>query len=94
MKEQVFESVWDAIENSSADASAMKARAALMIAIRDVVAGWAVTQVEAARRLGVTQPRMSDLLRGQIDRFSLDTLVNLAARAGLSVSVEIRKSAA
>lgn len=50
-------------------------RSALMIAIRDAVDGWTLTQAEAAKRLGVTQPRMNDLLRGRIDKFSLDALM-------------------
>jgi predicted XRE-type DNA-binding protein len=53
--------------------------------------GW--TQVEAARRLGVTQPRISDLLRGKINLFALDTLVNMLAAAGLHVEVHVAKAA-
>jgi predicted XRE-type DNA-binding protein len=53
-----------------------------MIAISEAVAAWDVTQVEAARRLGVTQPRLNDLLRGRIDKFSIDALLELAVRAG------------
>ena len=49
--------------------------------------GW--TQVEAARRCGVTQPRISDLLRGRISRFSLDALVNIATALGWRVHVEL-----
>ena len=57
------------------------------------VRGWKVTQAVAARRLGVTQPRLNDLLRGKIDRFSLDTLIDLATRAGLSVRIDIAQAA-
>jgi len=63
----------------------MKARSGLMIAIQEAVAGWKLTQAEAAKRLGVTQPRMNDLLRGRIDKFSLDALMLLATGAGLIV---------
>jgi predicted XRE-type DNA-binding protein len=49
---------------------------------------------EAAKKLGVTQPRLNDLLRGRIDKFSLDALMNLAARAGLSVRVKVVRAAA
>jgi predicted XRE-type DNA-binding protein len=94
MKEQKFKSVWDAIEDSPADAANLKARSDVMIAIREVVDNWKVTQAESAKRLGITQPRLNDLLRGRIDNFSLDALVNLAARAGLSVRVKVAKSAA
>jgi predicted XRE-type DNA-binding protein len=94
MKEQKFKSVWDAIEDSPADAANLKARSDVMIAIREVVENWKVTQAESAKRLGITQPRLNDLLRGRIDNFSLDALVNLAARAGLSVRVKVARSAA
>jgi predicted XRE-type DNA-binding protein len=94
MKAHSFDSIWDAIEESPAEAANMKARADLVIAIRDVVESWQVTQVDAAKRLRVTQPRMNDLVRGRIDKFSLDALMNLAARAGLSVRVEVVRPAA
>jgi predicted XRE-type DNA-binding protein len=94
MKGQRFDSVWDAIEDSPAEAANMKARSDLVIAIRRVVASWKITQAEAAKRLGVTQPRMNDLVRGRIDKFSLDALMKLAAQAGLSVSIKVVRSAA
>jgi predicted XRE-type DNA-binding protein len=94
MKQQSFRSVWDAIERSSAQAANMKARSEMMLAIRDVVEGWDVTQAAAAKRLGLTQPRMNDLVRGRINKFSLDALINLAARAGLSIRVEVVRPAA
>jgi predicted XRE-type DNA-binding protein len=94
MKEKRFDSVWDAIEASPSEAASMKARAELMMAIRKIVDGWRITQAEAARRLGVTQPRLNDLLHGRIDKFSLDALVNLAAKTGLTVRVRIVRSAA
>ena len=71
----------------------MKARSTLMIAIQETVARRKESQTEAAKKLGITQPRLNDLLRGRIDKFSLDALVNLAARAGLSVQVSIRCTA-
>jgi predicted XRE-type DNA-binding protein len=94
MTEQRFDSVWDALENSPAEAANMKARSGLMIAIRELVDGWELTQAEAARRLGVSQPRMNDLLRGRIDKFSLDALMILATGAGLTVEWRVGKPAA
>ncbi|ABD87143.1 helix-turn-helix domain-containing protein [Rhodopseudomonas palustris] len=94
MTEQIFDSVWDALENSPAEAANMKARSGLLIAIRDVVDSWQLTQAEAAKRLGVTQPRMNDLLRGRIDKFSLDALMMLATGAGLTVEWRVVKPAA
>ena len=94
MKGQRFDSVWDAIEDSPAAAVNMKARADLVIAIREVVESWKVTQAKAAKRLGVNQPRMNDLVRGRIDKFSLDALMKLASRAGLAVRFEVVRPAA
>jgi predicted XRE-type DNA-binding protein len=87
MKGQRFDSVWDAIEDSPAAAVNMKARADLVIAIREVVESWKVTQARAAKRLGINQPRMNDLVRSRIDKFSLDALMKLASRAGLVVKI-------
>jgi predicted XRE-type DNA-binding protein len=87
-------SVWDAIEKSPSDAAAMKARADLMMAIREVVDRWETTQAVSAKRLGISQPRLNDLLRGRIDKFSLEALMALAAQAGLSVRVEVVRPAA
>ena len=94
MKRQRFHSVWDAIESSPAQAANMKARSDMMLAIRDTVESWKVTQATAAKRLGLTQPRMNDLVRGRVAKFSLDALINLATRAGLSIRVEVTRPAA
>jgi predicted XRE-type DNA-binding protein len=94
MKEQRFDNVWDAIEASPEAAANMKARAELMIALRETIDGWGLNQAAAAKRLGLTQPRLNDLLRGRITKFSLDALMKLATRAGLTVRVEIMRPAA
>ena len=93
MARQKFASVWDALEHSEAAAANMRARSALMIALRTKVESWAVSQSAAARRLQLTQPRLNDLMRGRIDKFSLDALINLAWAAGLTVSLKIREAA-
>ena len=93
MKSQTYQSVWDAIEPTAAAAASMKARSALMTAVRDAIDGWQVTQSVAAKRLHITQPRLNDLLRGRIQKFSLDALVELATSAGLSVRLKIAKAA-
>ena len=54
----------------------MTMRSNFMIAIKDEVRRWNTTQARAARRLGITQPRLNDLLHGKISKFSLDTLMN------------------
>ena len=72
----------------------MRLRSELMVVVQEAVADWGLTQAETARRLEVTQPRLNDLLRGRIGRFSLDALIVLAERAGLSVRVRIEPAAA
>jgi predicted XRE-type DNA-binding protein len=87
---QVFASVWDALEDSPKKAANMRLRSDLMIAVQEAVGGWGLTQEAAARQLDVTQPRLNDLLRGRIGKFSLDALILLAENAGLSVSMNVR----
>lgn len=94
MKNKRFKSVWDAIERTPEEAANLKARSELTMAIRSAVDSWKVSQVEASKKLGVTQPRLNDLLRGRIDKFSLDALVLLAAKAGLKVTLKVARRAA
>jgi predicted XRE-type DNA-binding protein len=93
MARRTFTSVWDALEDTAAEAANMRARSELMIAIRSKIERWKVNQAEAARRLGGTQPRLNDLLLGRIDKFSLDALMNLARPAGLAVRLMIEEAA-
>ena len=83
-KQQQFASVWDAIEDTPQKAASMRARSELLMALQEWVKISNKTQAEAARILGVTQPRMSDLARGRIHLFSLDVLMDMAMIAGLS----------
>ena len=66
-------------------------RAQLMSRIRDAARG--ATQREAAKLFGVTQPRLNDLMRGKISRFSLDALVNMLSHAGMRVELKVKKAA-
>jgi predicted XRE-type DNA-binding protein len=93
MTKKKFASVWDAIEDSPAAAENMKLRASLMMALKDHIARHKLTQAQAAKLFGVTQPRVSDLMRGKINLFAIDTLVNMAATAGLQIDLRIRKAA-
>jgi predicted XRE-type DNA-binding protein len=88
-----FESIWDAIEDSPAEAQNMKIRSAMMTALCDYIKGEGLTQRQAARKLGVTQPRISDLVRGRIDLFAIDSLVNMLSMAGLRIEMQIGKAA-
>lgn len=84
-----YASVWDAIADTPEQAANLRARAELMQQIAAIVKENAWKQAEAARRCGVTQPRMNDLLRGRVSRFSLDALVNIATAIGCRVHVEL-----
>jgi len=87
---QRFTSVWDALENTPQEAASMKARSALMMALAEVIRERGMTQGEAAALFGVTQPRVSDLVRGKINLFSLDTLIDMAATAGMAPMVKVQ----
>ncbi|MHB8681499.1 MAG: helix-turn-helix domain-containing protein [Acidimicrobiales bacterium] len=87
-----YKSVWDAIEDNPATAENLKIRAALMQKLVSFIATSGLTQAEAAKRLGVSQPRISDLTRGKIDLFSIDTLVNLLSAAGLHIDFKVKKA--
>jgi predicted XRE-type DNA-binding protein len=93
MSDERFASVWDAIETDPGLAENMKMRSQLMTALRDHIAQEGLSQAAAAKLFGVTQPRVSDLVRGKIDLFSLDTLVNMLAAAGLHVELQVAKAA-
>ena len=69
------------------EAEHLRIRSDLMIALRQLIEDRRLTQIEAARVFGVTQPRISNLVRGSIDLFSIDTLVDMLARAGIRVEV-------
>jgi predicted XRE-type DNA-binding protein len=84
-----FDSVWDALADTPEQAANLRARAELMQKIAAIVQHHGWTQIEAARRCGVTQPRMNDLLRGRVSRFSLDALVNIATAIGCRVHLEL-----
>ena len=84
-----FENIFDAIADSPEEALNMKLRAALIREIRIKVAADGWTQEITAHRLGITQPRVSDLLRGKLSKFSLDALVNMLARLGSEVELKV-----
>jgi len=88
-----FENVWDAIEDAPAQAENMKLRSSLMLALKDHIVQSGMSQSQAAKVFGVTQPRISDLMRGRIDLFAIDSLVNMLAAAGLRVEMNIGKAA-
>lgn len=82
-----FSSVWDALEDTPQEAANMRLRAKLMRTLCETIRAWELPQKDAARRLGISQPRLNDVLNGKIDKFSLDALVNLSAAAKLEVDI-------
>ena len=92
MEEQSFDDVFDALSASPAEAANLKVRADLLAHVIERVKSWNLPEGEAAARLGITRPRLNDLMQGKLHKFSLDALVNLASAAGLVL--EIRVSAA
>jgi predicted XRE-type DNA-binding protein len=93
MKSTRFVSVWDAIEKNPATAENLKLRSSLMVALKRHIEREGLSQAEAAKVFGATQPRVSDLMRGKIDLFSLDMLVKMLAAAGLRVTLRVKKAA-
>ena len=89
MIRKAYTSIWDAIMDTPAESAKMKARSEMLMAIKATVAGWSMTQTAAAQKLGVTQPRLNDLLRGRISKFSTDTLFELSAAAGLEPTITV-----
>jgi predicted XRE-type DNA-binding protein len=82
-----YKNIFEAIEDDPVVAENMRLRAKLMVKLRNYIKQQGMTQEEAARRMGVTQPRISDLVRGKIDRFTIDMLVNMLSHAGIHVEL-------
>lgn len=93
MKVEVFDNVWDAIEDDPGMRENLKLRSELMVALTRHIRREGLTQVQAAKTFGVTQPRISNLMRGKINAFSLDLLVRMATTAGLRVKMQVKKAA-
>ena len=89
MTKQRFASVWDAIEDTPERAENTKTRSQLMAQLKSYIARSGLSQADAAKVFGVTQPRVSDLMRGKINLFAIDALVNMAAAAGLHVEMQL-----
>ena len=93
INEQKFASVWDAIEDTPAEAENMKLRSTLMMNLKGFIVSAGLSQAEAAKLFNITQPRVSDLMWGKINLFGIDALVNMAAAAGMYVEVSLKKAA-
>ncbi|MDR7050623.1 putative XRE-type DNA-binding protein [Duganella sp. 3397] len=88
-----FTSVWDAIEDTPEEAANMKVRSQLMMQLKSHITNSGLSQADAAKVLGITQPRVSDLMRGKINLFAIDALVNMADKAGLHVELQLLDAA-
>jgi predicted XRE-type DNA-binding protein len=88
---ETFDNVWDAIADTPQQAANLKTRTELMQQIVAIIKTNDWKQADAATRCGVTQPRINDLLRGRVSRFSLDALVNIATALG-RVHIELESA--
>ncbi len=88
-KKDRFTSVWDALEDDPVRVENLKLRSALMIEIAERINDQGLTQTQAAEVLHITQPRISALLKGKINDFRLDSLVDMAHRLGMHVSINV-----
>jgi len=93
MKKTTFSCVWDAIEKDPAVAENMRMRSSFMMAIQQYIKKTGMSQEKAAQVLGITQPRVSDLMRGKIDLFSIDALTNMAVALGLKIELRVLEAA-
>ncbi|WP_374942454.1 helix-turn-helix domain-containing protein [Sphingomonas sp.] len=90
---QTYDNVFDALADTPAQAANLKARSELLSALKARVRAWNLSQELAAARLGITRPRLNDLLQGKMAKFSLDALVNLATASGLAVHIHVDEAA-
>ena len=87
MKMQAYNDVWDALSDTPEEAENIKIRSGLMMAISERLENLDGPQAAKAKRLGLTRPRLNDLLQGRIRQFSLDALITIAVNAGLKISL-------
>ena len=92
MNTRGYSDVWDAVAETPAEAANVKIRSRPMIVLAEYVARQEITQVEAAKRFGVPRSRVSELMNGRIRKFSIDRLVNMAARVNLETHIVVNQS--
>lgn len=94
MERQRFSNVWDALEPDPIKAEVLKLQATLLIRLQNYIKEQGFTQKQAAAKLGVTQPRISEIMRGKLSLLGLNTLMEMAIRAGLEVSISFNSKIA
>ena len=90
---QEYISVWDAIEDDPIKAANLRLRSQLMMEVSEFVKKSGVTQAEAAQKLGTTQPRLSDVMQGKIEKCTVDRLTNMLAAIGYTVNLNVSHAA-
>lgn len=93
MEYEVFDNVWDAIEDDPGERECLKLRSLLMFELEREIKRKKWTRARAAKAFGITQLRTSKLMHGKINDFSLDLLVKMAAPAGFRVAMKLKKAA-
>ena len=88
-----YKNVFEALEDDPAVAYNLRLRSEMMNELRSYIEIEGITQEEAAGRMGVTQSRISDLVRGKVDQFTIDMLVNMLARAEIDVELLLKQAA-
>jgi predicted XRE-type DNA-binding protein len=91
MKTESFRSVWEALEDDPVVARAVERRSNLLMLIQDRIEKGKWSQPEVAKMLGISQPRVSDLVRGKLSKFSLEMLLGFLERMGEEVRIEVGK---
>ncbi|VAW65887.1 Helix-turn-helix motif [hydrothermal vent metagenome] len=86
----VYKNIFDAVTDSPEASSELQTRSDLMIVIRDIINEQSWTQAEAAKELGLTQPRISDLKKGKLEKFSIDLLMTCLFRIGFRFKPEYK----
>lgn len=92
MANERFTNIWDALAATPEEAENLRIRSKLMMELSDTVRSWDLPQKEAAAKLHISQPRLNDVLKGKIQKFSLDALVNLLAAANMRIEISVSKS--
>ena len=88
-----YTSVWDAIESDPVERANLKLRSQLMTEVSRYVKDTGLTQTLAAKKLGTTQPRLNDVLKGKIEKCTVDRLVNMLTAVGFEVNLDISNAA-
>ena len=89
IEKAAFESVWDALEDDPVRRENLRLRSELMITISEAIKKLGLKQQDAAELLHISQPRVSALLKGRINEFRLDALVDFVHQLGLHVSINV-----